>query len=233
MLRFKANRGNSFQRFRDAVMETLRLYKVPIDSALLTGLLSYIWRSMSDIQKGHYRRPDVRVQAPRYSRGYVHIAKDPEWQPILQELGQYIIDLHACQCKADGPPSCSDGTCRTNADALRQRLPDVHRIWSNYKCAREEGSSDERTDGSSPPTTSSSLRCAESHMTQHMAEGPVVVPPDVPPQLYMSEFYTPMQDPKQSYPPSTNYIPFNPYPLHEPPPGLPWTRWITSVLSLA
>lgn len=216
MLRSKANRGNSFQRFRDAVTETLRLYKIQIDNALLTGLLSYIWRFMSDNQKEHYRRPDVRVQAPRNSRDYERIAQDREWRPVLQELGQQIIDLHACGCKADAPSFCFDGTCTVNADALRNQLPNIHRLWSNYKYPREECSSDSRADGGSPTTTSASLGCAESLMPQHRTEATVVVTPDLPSQLDLSEFYTLMQDPGQYNPPGTNHIPPNFYPLHEP-----------------
>jgi hypothetical protein len=216
MLRSKANRGNSFQRFRDAVTETLRLYKIQIDSALLTGLLSYIWRCMSDTQKAHYRRPDVRIQAPRDDRIHDRIAQDREWQPILQELGQRIIDLHACRCKADAPSLCFDGTCTVNADALRNWLPNIHRLWSNHKHPREECSSADRTDGGSPTTTSSSLNYAESLMPQHRTEATVVVTPNVPSQLDISEFYTLMQDPGNSIPPSTSYNPFNSYPLHEP-----------------
>lgn len=218
MLRSKANRGNSFQRFRDAVTETLRLYKVQIDSTLLTGLLSYIWRCMSDTQKEHYRRLDVRVQAPRDNRGCDRIAQAREWRPILQELGQRIIDLHACKCKADAPSFCFDGTCTVNADALRNRLPSIHRLWNNHKYAREK-SSDNRTDGGSPTTTSSSLNYAESLMPQHRTESTVVVTPNVPSELDLSEFYTLMQDPEEYNLPSTNYIHSNSYPLHEPATG--------------
>ena len=212
---FQANRGNSFQRFRDAVVETLQLYRIQIDSALLTGLLSCIWRCMSDPQKGHYRRPDVRVQPPRNSRGYDRITQDREWRPILQELGQRIIDLHACQCKADAPYFCFDGTCTTNADALRNHLPNIHRLWCNHKYPRDECSSDDRADGSSPTTMSPSLSCAESFTPQHATETTVVVPPNMPSQLDVSEFYTLMRDPEHSNPSSIHYIPSKPYPVHE------------------
>jgi hypothetical protein len=213
MLRSKANRGNSFQRFRDAVTETLRLYMIQIDSTLLTGLLSYIWRCMSDTQKEHYRRLDVRVQAPRNGRGYDRIAQDREWRPILQELGQLIIDLHACRCKANAPSFCFDGTCTVNSDALRNRLPSIHRLWSNHKYPREE-SSDNRTDGGSPTTTSSSLSYAESLMSQHRTEANAMVTP--PSQLDLSELCTLMQDPGQYNPSRTNYLYSNSHPLHEP-----------------
>jgi len=216
MLRSKANRGNSFQRFRDAVTETLRLYKVQIDSALLTGVLSYIWRCMSDAQKGHYRRPDIRVQAPRNNREYDRIALDREWRPILLELGQRIIDLHACRCKTNAPSFCFDGMCTVTADALRNRLPNIHRLWSNHKYAREGWMSDDRTDGDSPTTMSSGLSYAESLMPQHWTEATVVDTPNVPSQLDISEFHTLIQDPGQYNPPNTNYIPSDSYPLHEP-----------------
>ena len=213
--RFQANRGNSFQRFRDAVAETLQLYRIQIDSALLTGLLSCIWRCMSEPQKGHYRRPDVRVQPPRNSRGYDRIAQDREWQPILQEVGQYIIDLHACQCKADAPHLCFDGTCTINADALRNQLPNIHRLWCNHKYPRDECSSDDRTDGGSPTMMSSSLSYAESFMPQHTTEATVVVAPNMPSQSDVSEFYTLMRGPGHSDHSSTHYTPSEPYPLHE------------------
>src|SRR5258706_5866766 len=216
MPRSKANRGNSFQRFRDAVTETLRLYKIQIDNALLTGLLSYIWRCMSDAQKEHCRRLDGRVQAHTISRGYDRIAHDREWRPILQELGQLIIDLHACRCNANAPSFCFDGTCTINADALRNRLPNIHRLWSNHKYQREEFSSDNRADGGSPTTMSSSLSCAESLMPQHRTEATMVATPNLPSQLDLSEFYTLMQDPGQSNPPGTNHTPPDFYPLHEP-----------------
>lgn len=216
MLRSKANRGNSFQRFRDAVTETMLLYKIQIDTALLTGLLSYIWRCMSDTQKEHYRRPYVRVQAPRDDRGYDRIAQDREWQPILQELGQRIIDLHACSCKADAPSFCFDGTCTVNADALRNRLPNIHRLWSNHKYPREEFSSDSRADGGSSTTTGSSPSYAELIMPQHRTEATMVETPNLPSQLDLSEFYALMQDPGHFNLPETNHFPPNFYPLHEP-----------------
>lgn len=211
---FQANRGNSFQRFRNAVAETLQLYRIQIDSALLTGSLSCIWRYMSDPQKEHYRRPDVRVQPPRNSRGYDRIAQDRHWQPILQEVGQRIIDLHTCQCKANAPYFCFDGTCTINADALRNQLPHIHRLWCNHKYPRDDYSSDDRTDGGSPTTMGPSLSYAESLMPQQTTEATVVGTPNVPSQLDVSEFYTPMRDLGHSNTSSTHCISSQPYPLH-------------------
>lgn len=213
MLRLKANRGNCFQRFRDAVTEALQLYRVPIDSTLLTGLLSYIWRFMSDTQKEHYRRIGVRAQTPRNNRGYDRIIHDREWQPILQELGQLIIDLHACRCKGEAPSFCFEGTCTVNADALRNRLSSIHRLWSKHKYPHE-ASPDNRTEGGPPTTTSSSLSCAESLISQHRTEPTVIVTPPSPSDF--SEFYTLMQDPVQYNPSGTGYLHSNSYQLHEP-----------------
>ena len=208
---FKANRGNSFQRFRDAVAETLRLYKIQIDTALLTGSLSCIWRCMNDAQKAHYRRPGVRVQPLRSRRGHDRIVQDRRWGPILHQLGQLIIDLHACECNADAPSLCFYGTCTINADALRNQLFNIHHLWRNHKYAHEESSSDVRTDGGSPTTPGSSLSYAEALVSWHTTESTEV---NAPAQVDISEFYTLTQGLGHSDPPSTSDTPS--YPLHVP-----------------
>jgi hypothetical protein len=197
MLRSKANRGNSFQRFRDAVTETLRQYKIQIDSAILTGLLSCIWRCMSDTQKEHYRRPDVRVQAPRDSRVYDRIAQDREWQPILQELGQCIIDLHACQCKADAPSSCFDGTCTTTLMRYVTSFPTFIAFGATTSTrAKSVRLMIGQTEAHQPRQVQALAMLSRSCLSIR-TEATVVVTPNVPSQLDISEFYTLMQDPGQ------------------------------------